>query len=393
MRQLSVTLTCPPIDSEHIVDALYMHVPFCFHKCHYCDFYSIADHGLAEGDKQEPFTRGLIAELEYWASELKLYPRTIFVGGGTPSLLRVELWQQILEAMHGLDILNRCEEFTIEANPETVTPELAKTLVEGGVNRISIGAQSFDQDMLKALERWHDPASVPKAMSLFRDAGITNLNLDLIFGVPGQTLAIWKSDLAKAIELRPNHLSTYGLTFEPETPLGVKLKLGRVSAIDEETELAMYQSLIDTLAEHGYEQYEISNFAQPNHECQHNLTYWHGGDYLGVGPSASSYLNGERWKNKPSLRNYLLSPPGNPPRLDMEQLSEHDRIGERLMLALRTLQGITLSEIQEDLATHRYRKQAIQDMIEQDYLEQTPTHLRLTRQGLPVADAVIAHLI
>ena len=268
------------------IDALYLHLPFCFHKCHYCDFYSVVDapgaaarrgrklprvqrrcpvSAPAAVDRQPAFTRALIAELDAACTAAPapgLRPRTVFAGGGTPTFLRPGLWDLLLAALHRHGTLERTTEFTVEANPETVTPDLMRRLADGGVNRVSIGAQSFQKASLDALERWHRPESVARAVDACRGAGINNLSLDLIFAIPGQTLAMLDDDLDRLLELEPTHLSTYGLTYEPQTPLTARLRVGRVTPIDEDTERAMYARVLERLEGAGFAHYEVSNWAK-----------------------------------------------------------------------------------------------------------------------------------
>ena len=377
-------------------DALYLHVPFCFHKCHYCDFYSIADCDEATGDKQARFTDALTREIRHWGGDRGGHapprPTTVFVGGGTPTLLRPELWSRLLAALREAGMLDRVEEFTVEANPETLTPDLLKTLTAGGVNRLSIGAQTFQPRLLKALERWHDPASVPRAVELARAAGVDNVNLDLIFAVPGQRLDELDADLDAVLALAPEHVSSYGLTYEPNTTLGMKLKLGRVHAVDEDRELAMYRRVIERLGGAGFEHYETSNFARPGRRCEHNLRYWRSANYLGLGPSASSHVDGRRWKNEAHLGRYVRGCP-TPPRVDEEALTETQRIGERLMLGLRLREGVDLGFIRDHIDGDAPRAAAIADLRERGYLEYAGDRLRLTDKALPVADAVIAAVL
>ncbi|MFA9479175.1 radical SAM family heme chaperone HemW [Phycisphaerales bacterium AB-hyl4] len=369
-----------------------MHVPFCFHKCHYCDFYSIVDQPVGPTDRQARFTDALIAELTHQAEAYNLRPRTIFVGGGTPTLLRPELWRQLLAAMQGLGMLDEVAEFTIEANPETVTAELMSELTAGGVNRISMGAQSFQPRLLKALERWHDPASVGRAAERVQAAGIDNFNLDLIFAIPGQTLDELDADLDAAMAMGPTHLSCYSLIFEPHTPLTKKMQLGLVKPMDEETERAMYERVLERLSAAGFEHYEVSNWARPTRRCEHNLIYWANGDWLGIGPSAASHVAGRRWKNQPHLGKYLAESP-RPPVVDEECLPEAQRVGEQLMLGLRLSEGVTLDWLAATLPSDDARWQRIEEHVGHGLLERTSTHLRLTRDGLFVADTLIGTLL
>ncbi len=444
------------------IHSLYLHVPFCFHKCHYCDFYSLVE-PKDKPDRQDQFTDALIAELNHLANQHTLKPKTIFVGGGTPTLLRTNLWSRLLESMQQLGLLDNLTEFTVEANPETVTPDLIHTLAAGGVNRISLGAQSFNTDQLKTLERWHDPDSVPKAVDMLADAGITNFNLDLIFAIPHQTLDQLDQDLDAALALNPTHLSCYSLIFEPNTPLTQKMKMGRISPVGEELEKQMYAHIIQRLDNEGFEHYEISNWARRNSgiedqesgieedqistspnavserseaagalqntapsnpgpsppnsapsaqhsdlspspdtrhpipdtrslRCQHNMAYWTNQNWLGLGPAAASHLNGKRWKNLPNLGKYIQHAP-TPPTTDHEQLPPKQHIGELIMLGLRLRQGLTLNWINQHIPQNDPRQTTINELIDIHMLERTHTHLRLTPQGLFLADSIIAKLL
>lgn len=371
--------------------AAYIHVPFCFHKCHYCDFYSIVD----SRDRQGVFTDRLIAELQSAAELLPSNMETVFVGGGTPTLLAVEHWRRLLQEIHSSLIHSRAVEFTVEANPETITPELAGTLAQGGVNRISIGAQSFNPIHLKTLERWHDPKNVSRAMAHFRDAGIASINLDLIFAVPGQSLDDWLRDLDVALSLEPAHLSCYGLTYEPNTPLTKKMQMGAVTPVDEALEAQMYVATMDRLADAGYEHYEVSAWAKPGRRCAHNLIYWTNSNWWPFGPSASGHINGTRWKNVPRLGEYLDY--GPLPRIqDVERLDEDGRIGEELMLGLRLIEGIERTRLERLLragARATTRREAIERFARDGLLERTADRLRFTRDGLLLADTVLKELI
>jgi len=377
------------------VTGLYLHMPFCFHKCHYCDFYSIVD----ERDRQAAFAARIADELRELGALVPGAIETIFVGGGTPTLLRADLWQQVLAALHEAFDLSELAEFTVEANPETVNDELLAVLRAGGVNRMSIGAQSFSEAHLKTLERWHDPRKVAAAVEMARRAGIDNLNLDLIFAVPGQTVDEWADDLTTALSLEPTHLSCYSLTYEPNTAMTKKLQLGMLKPCDESIEAAMFEHTIDTLTRAGFEHYEVSNFAltsrrrQPADDlrCLHNLMYWRNGQWLAVGPSASGHVAGVRWKNVPHLGKYLAPGSSGTPIQDIEQLDWEDSVGEQLMLRLRLREGAPLDWCERTLS--RQRRQTVEQLVNEGSLERTATHLRLTRRGLMIADPVIAELL
>ncbi len=391
------------LDSGASPLALYLHVPFCFHKCHYCDFYSIVNTPHQDADQQARFTDRLVQELRFWAQRLTLQPRTIFVGGGTPTLLRLEHWRTLLDVLKSLGILSRTIEFTVEANPETVSPQLMTLLVRGGVNRVSLGAQTFDPALLKTLERWHEPSSVGRAVRLCREVGLTNLNLDLIFAIPGQTLPLLDADLDQALSLGPSHLSCYSLIFEPHTPLEQKRQSGRIAPVDEDLEAAMYARVIERLGREGFVHYEVSNWARScsleaaastrqTAFCQHNLAYWTNAHWLGLGPSAASHIAGVRWKNQPHPGRYLDST-GQPPVTDVERLAHDRSVGERLMLRLRLIEGAPRPWVDELLRDDAARRQTVRELVAIGMLECTATHLKLTRGGLFVADAVIARLL
>ncbi len=378
--------------------SLYIHIPFCFHKCHYCDFYSIVD----RQDRQAPFTTRLIEELTALAPNGGQLD-TIFVGGGTPTLLRPDLWQQLLAALHTLFHITPDTEFTVEANPETITAELAQLLAAGGVNRISVGAQSFNQTHLKTLERWHDPAKVGAAIDLARAAGITRQSLDLIFAIPGQTLEDWAHDLDTGLALGTTHLSAYNLTYEPATAMTARLHKGEFNPTDEDLEIDMLELLVTKTTAAGLDRYEVSNFAAPGHECQHNLAYWRQHDWLAAGPSASAHLAGHRWKNTPNLRTYLAdylatNNAGVPPITDHEPPDPRRALAEKIMTGLRLREGLDRQALLTaantiDPATHDRLAQAIDTLDTQSLTTSDQTHLRLTHQALLQADGLAATLM
>lgn len=369
--------------------SLYMHVPFCVHKCHYCDFYSIVD----SQDRQSVFVDRLIRELHASRDMFSVPIRTIFVGGGTPTLLHPSLWQTLGDALHQSIQLADEYEFTIEANPETVTPELVRALVAVGVNRASIGAQSFNQAHLNMLERQHDPRNVQRSVEYFRAAGITNINLDLIFGIPGQSLSDWQHDLDCVLALQPTHMSCYGLTYEPNTAMTQRLKQGQFQRIDEALEADMYECTMHTLAAAGFEQYEISNWSQHGRRCQHNLAYWTNENWWAVGPSASGHMNGLRWKIVSRLGEYLEAPAPNdlPPIIDVERVDADSRAGEALMLRMRLLDGVPAARLEALL--NDARRSAIARHTASGLLESDERGVRLTPRGLLLADSVLADLI
>ncbi|MCA9304175.1 MAG: radical SAM family heme chaperone HemW [Phycisphaerales bacterium] len=348
-RQVFVRDTdIPPNDPNTTpTSSLYIHIPFCFHKCHYCDFYSIVD----RQDRQEAFTDRLICELRAQVSRCELLPiRSIFVGGGTPTLLAPNLWKQLLselDSLLDLSLIRSGEgEFTVECNPETVTEEIADILAGGGVNRASVGAQSFNPVHLKALERHHDPDNVARALDRLGNAGITRRSVDLIYAIPGQTLEEFDHDLRAALSLPIDHLSAYGLTYEPNTAMTARLRRGEFAPAPEDPEVAMYRHGLSVLRERGFDRYEVSNHSKPGSECRHNLAYWRGDPWLAVGPSASGHMNGWRWKNTPRLDDYLQqSDDGFAPVCDLEPPDARRSLMDRLMTGIRLREGLDASEM------------------------------------------------
>ncbi|MCC5830334.1 MAG: radical SAM family heme chaperone HemW [Phycisphaeraceae bacterium] len=377
------------------IPALYIHLPFCFHKCHYCDFYSIVDR---DSQRHAALVDRILDELAYYRNRSDLpdwRPRTIFVGGGTPTFLEAgELTRLLRGLAMGHASSGPFEEFTVEANPETLTDNIAELLVECGVNRISIGAQSFQPELLKTLERWHEPSSVRRAVKIARAAGITNINLDLIFGIPGQTHRQLEDDLDRILdpELSPTHLSCYSLTYEPNTAMMRRLELGQFKPLDNHTVADFYATVRQRLADAGLKQYEISNWCKPGYHCRHNLAYWTNLNWLGLGPSASSHINGQRWKNVPQLGRYLASS-GCPPRIDIEHLPSVARIGERLMLGLRLIDGMPQSIVDSLLNEDASRRSTFDHLIEIGMIERKQGHYRLSEKALFISDTVLAELV
>ena len=393
LQALSMTAADLPLPDGPGPHGLYVHVPFCVHKCHYCDFYSLVETGP---DSRRPaFTDRLIEEIRAAAPRIQRPLKTIFVGGGTPTLLAPSLWARLLAAIRTHLPLEPGVEFTVEANPDSLEPELLDVLVRGGVNRLSIGAQSFNPRLLATLERRHDPANVRRAVGLARAAGIANVNLDLIFGIPGQDLDTWLADLDEAVSLDPLHLSCYSLMYEPNTPLTARMRSGAIRRVDEEVEAAMYETTIDRLHEAGFEHYEISSWARPGRACAHNLLYWRNESWWPLGPGAAGHVDGIRWKNVPRLGDYLRVRP-LPTISDVEQLDEDGTVGEILMLGLRLTEGIGEAQLRTLLARGRrgpQRASAIEQQVAAGLLARRDGFLRFTRAGLLLADTVLAEVL
>ncbi len=314
---------------------LYVHVPFCARVCPYCAFY--VHRGGAED--QRAFVAALRQEWRAAREEFPLALETIYFGGGTPSLLSAELFSELAEELprerSGL-------EFTLEVNPATVTPEKAKAWRAAGVNRISLGAQSFEPAMLELLGRQHGPRDVVETCELLRAHGFANVNLDLMFALPGQSLAQWDATLAAALACKPDHVSAYALTYEEDTPFFEQRGLWRLT---EELEIAMFERTRARLGAAGVFGYEISNFARPGFESRHNLGYWRGADYLGLGPSACSTIGGARWRNVENTPLYVERiNRGESVREEREELDQATRAKERIMFGLRMREGVDRQE-------------------------------------------------
>ncbi|NLF29596.1 MAG: radical SAM family heme chaperone HemW, partial [Planctomycetes bacterium] len=315
--------------------ALYVHVPVCRRRCAYCDFFSlVADADLAAG-----IADGLVAELHLRAGALAGPARTAFVGGGTPTALAPQDLQRVLAAV--ADHTAAGAEFTVEANPTTLTDQMLAILARAGVNRLSVGVQSFDDRELAVLGRTHSAAQAREALNRAAAAGFSNLSLDLIYGTPGQSLASWAASLAEAVASPATHISFYNLSYPDATPLARAVDEGRLTAMDEDLQRDCYELAIDALAAAGFEHYEISNAAKGGQRCLHNLTYWHNRSYLGIGPSAASCLDGRRSTNVADVEVYLRHiRQGDVPEAAAERLTGAARAAETLMLALRLTEGV-----------------------------------------------------
>jgi oxygen-independent coproporphyrinogen III oxidase len=407
------------------VESLYVHVPFCAQKCVYCAFYSEP----SGGDLINRYVAGLSRELELVAHDLK--PKTVFFGGGTPSLLNLRQWQQILRALERLNLLG-ADEFTVECNPATVSADKAKLFRDFGVNRLSMGVQSLDESLLDRLGRIHTRDMVFKSFDLLRRAGFDNLNLDLMFAIPGQTLAVWQATLAEALALGSEHLSTYEVIYEDDTPLFAQLQAGEFD-VDEELACAMYEELVARAAGAGFRQYEVANFARdgrterdehptssiqhptsnevepgddgpaiqhtgtptiphsiPAFACKHNVNYWRGGSFYGLGPSATGYVRGVRTKNRSNTQLYCEQLEQEKRAVESrEELPPLKRAGETAAFGLRMNVGWQFEEFQRITAFDLRQEWAAEmnQLAERGWARRDPQRFQLTPQGLRFADA------
>lgn len=354
------------------VEHLYVHVPFCPRVCPYCAFFVMP----ADRRRSGPLVDALLAELRFRGRSMEIRPRTIYVGGGTPSALGTGDLERLIVGLE--ELVGGPEEFTIEVNPTTLSPEKAAMLRGLGVNRASLGAQSFDAGALATLGRQHGPERIVRTFGILRGAGFENIGLDLIYGVPGQSEAGWWETLRLAVSLGPEHVSAYCLTYEEDTPFFERLAAGEW-ARDMALEARLFLGTRRALEDAGYMAYEVSNFARPGHESEHNLAYWRGRDYLGIGPSAVSTVGGRRWRSVADLGRYLAAARvGDWPEEEVEQIDDDLRRRERMMFGLRTREGVEGEGFKEELA----------GLMSAGYAETSGGRWRLTEEGLLRADAV-----
>jgi len=372
---------------------LYVHIPFCIRKCYYCDFNSFR----LRGPERDHFLDLLEQEADRWAARLEAAGGvpvldTLYVGGGTPTTLEAGQLARLFGALRQRFPLAPQAEITVEANPGTLTLEKLAALREAGVNRLSLGAQVFDDGLLRRLEREHDAAAIETSVALAREAGIPSLNLDLIFALPGQDLRGWRATLQRALALEPDHLSCYSLIIEEGTPFYRWHQMGRLPRPDEEEELAMYQAAIEAAEGAGLAQYEISNFARPGHQSRHNLIYWRNQPYLGLGPGAHSWWEGVRRANLGPLPAYEAAlQAGRLPLEREEPISRALEMDETMFLGLRlTREGVDRAAFRARFGTEPEAVYglAIDRLVRLGLLEADAHRIRLTRQGVPVANQV-----
>ena len=381
------------------VTSLYIHVPFCAQKCEYCAFFSEA----SSGELINRYVAALIRELELVAGDLR--PNTIFFGGGTPSILNLRQWEEIARAMERLNLLGAAE-FTIECNPATVSLDKAKFLRSFGVNRVSMGVQSLDERLLDRLGRVHSREMVFKSFDTLRQAGFDNVNIDLMFAIPGQTMEIWRATLDEAIALGSEHLSSYEVIYEEDTPLFQQLQAGEFD-VNEDLACAMFDELVDRSAAAGFQQYEIANFARqqrvgaaavaepasliPGLACKHNVNYWRGGSFYGLGPSATGYVRGVRTKNWANTQLYCEQLERGKRAIESrEELPPIRRAGEIAAFGLRMNAGWPFADFQRvtgfDLREQWHAE--IRQVEERGWGRAGADRFQLTRPGLRFADSV-----
>lgn len=370
---------------------LYIHIPFCSKRCLYCDFFSNTDMHF-----KEPYINALIREMDLRKNYLEQEPiETLYFGGGTPSLLHAVDFERIFDQIEHLFGLDPCVEITLEANPDDLTPDYVETLRSLPFNRISIGVQSFQEKDLTFLNRRHTAKQAIQAVQLCQAHDFQEISIDLIYGLPGQTQIEWEANLDEAIRLKVPHISAYHLTYETGTVLYKLLEDGKISPINEECSVFFFSTLIDRLAAFGYQHYEISNFAFPNHHSRHNCSYWTGKKYLGLGPSAHSYDGKSRQWNVSSLPYYIQGMRNGLPVSEKEVLNSDTRYNDFIITRLRTVWGIQLNEVSRQFGEEKlaYLRGQATAYIHQGLLNEQSGTLTLSRKGIFVSDGIMSDLL
>ncbi|MGD9898087.1 MAG: radical SAM family heme chaperone HemW [Calditrichaceae bacterium] len=369
---------------------IYIHIPYCDTKCGYCDFYSVTNHS-----GRKLFIPSLIKEIESKAGEIPedTVFDTLYLGGGTPSLLRQDELEPLFESLHKNLHFAENTEITIEANPGTISKESFRLYGALGINRLSIGIQSFSDAELKFLGRIHTAGQAINTVNLAREEDIRNISIDLIFALPGQTLKQWRQNLKTAMSLNPEHISAYNLIFEEGTPFYTSMLNGNIVPKQDGEESRFFSETIQFLAEKKYVHYEISNFARDESLfSRHNYKYWNHTNYLGFGPSAHSFWGQKRWSNIRSVAQYVDGiQKGESPEVFSETLNTETRIFESIFLGLRTLSGVDLNRFESLYKTSfldLYNK-IVQDLIADGFAEISGSHFRLTRKGLFICDEIL----
>ena len=366
--------------------SLYVHVPYCSKRCGYCDFNTYTPSELDRDDQIESWLQSAIKETIFARKILgeSLTVDTIFFGGGTPSLLEASVIKEFINNVSKHFKLKKDLEITLEANPDTITQSKAEDWLKAGINRISLGMQSSATNVLQVLDRTHNPANVLSSVEILKKAGFTNFSLDLIYGTPGESLEDWSNSLKDAIAINPPHISAYSLVIEPGTRMGSQLSRGEIKAVSDDDAADKYQLAEKLLNENGYSWYEISNWAKENKECQHNLNYWKGNNWWGIGPVAHSHINGVRWWNQKLPKNWRESlDKDQSPALAREKLTNEQIRNEEVMLLSRLKTGINRSD---------FDQKNVEKLIEDKLVNDVSGKLELTLEGRLLADVVFRQL-
>ena len=370
---------------------LYIHIPFCAKRCLYCDFFSNTDMKF-----KEPYVSAVIREMQLRQEYIGGEPLdTIYFGGGTPSQLQQADFERIFKAIDCLFNISSCKEITLEVNPDDMTPEYVASLRNLPFNRVSMGVQSFKEKDLHFLNRRHDREQALRAVELCKENGIPNISIDLIYGLPGQTLEEWQENLDDAIHLEIPHISAYHLIYEEGTALYKLMEAGKVAPIEEELSVTLFSTFINRLAEAGYLHYEISNFARPGYFSQHNSSYWTGKKYIGIGPSAHSYDGESRQWNISSLPHYLEGIRTGIPNIEIEKLDINTKYNDFIITGLRTMWGIRTSDIREQFGEEKqaYLERQAATYLHQGLLIYENDTLTLSKEGIFISDGIMSDLL
>lgn len=388
----------PPISELLQTASLYLHIPFCHTRCHYCDFNTYA--GILP--LREPYVRALVSEIAL-AGDMARLPdgslrrsRTLFFGGGTPSLLTPEQIARVLAACRAAFAVDENAEISLEANPGTLNQEQLQGLRAAGVNRLSLGSQSFDADLLRALGRIHSPQEITQAVLYARQAGFSSINLDFMFGLPNQTMRQWQETLDEALLLHPEHLSLYSLIIEEGTPFAAWTQEGRITPGDEDLCADMYEYAEERLRAEGYVNYEISNWSLPGHQCEHNLTYWRNLPYIGLGAGAHSFFAGKRFSDVLDPQDYIRQlKAGQIPVAETTEVTRLQEMTETSFLGLRTAMGLHLPTFAERFGEPfaQFVGDRLRVVEEAGLLEYANDWLRLSERGRLLGNEVFFRLL
>lgn len=373
------------------MSGIYIHIPFCKQKCNYCDFYK--ETALKDTSR---FTEALQTELRLRADYLNSASvHTVYFGGGTPSVLKCKQFTSIFKTLYQNFNISADAEITLEANPDDLTLSYLNMLREIGFNRLSIGIQSFDDNELKSVNRRHTSQQAIQAVKDAREAGFTNISVDLIYGLPGQTFEKWKENLKQVFELKAEHISAYGLSYEEGTVLWKKRNKGLIKESSDELMLQMYRYMLQQMSTSGYEAYEISNFAKPGYRSRHNSSYWAMIPFLGAGPSAHSYDGKSRQWNIPNLQKYMEKMEVEKPEFEKEELSENDAYNDYIMVRLRTREGVSLEALKDFFGEQYYGwcMQNCTKFINSGHLHIQKGWLFLSVEGIEISNTIIAALM
>lgn len=373
--------------ADNLFSGLYIHIPFCVRKCLYCDFVSVRS-GV---DQYGLYVDAVLQEIRYWRKKFEGNPvSTVYLGGGTPTLIGADLLGRLLDAVRSSFVLVPDAEISVEVNPGTVSNDFWRLIQDAGVTRVSIGVQSFSDRLLAVLGRVHDAATAGRTVKAAFDAGMDNVGIDLIYGIPGQASGDWEKTLDRALELSPRHLSAYCLSYEEGTPLALMKENGKVAPAVAEKEAEMYYRALCRLETAGYRRYEISAFSLPGYECRHNLNYWNYGEYLGIGAGAHSFHGGRRWENTGDVGRYMAERYQGP-FMEHPSIDASGRMKEFIMLGLRKAEGIAIADIEREWGSGPASsvKNTAMRLAESGFVDIAGGRVRIADHGLFISNELI----